>query len=79
VNTYDCYVVLDRVRRDGRLVCTTTVFMRRDIEDWHDLVTPETLIIWLVERTLRSLAVSVVVAHLARHAPVGVTQLWEIP
>lgn len=80
VKTYDCYVRLAHVSRNERLIPAVGV-TRVDDPDfpngWRDLVTNGTLVVWLVERTMLSHAKDLVLAHLAGHASVGVTKLYD--
>jgi hypothetical protein len=80
--TYECYVSLSHVHRNGHLVPAVGAFRANDTEylpsgDWHDLVTNGTLVIWRVERTMVSHAKDLVLAHLAGHAPHGITKLYD--
>lgn len=78
--TYDCYVRLSYVSRDERLIPASRAFRADDPDfpgGWHDLVTDNTLVVWLVERSTITNATNHVLAHLAGHAPVGVTKLYD--
>jgi hypothetical protein len=80
--TYDVFVVLAHVHREGRLVPGAGA-VRCDDESqvpngWHDLVHPAgTLAVWRVDRTNVTQAKDLVLAHLAGHAPAGVQLLWD--
>jgi hypothetical protein len=86
--TYDCYVRLAYIVRDEGIVVKSPRYIpmakayRRDDPNfpngWQDLVTTGTLAIWLVERTQVTHAADMVLAHLAGHAPVGVTKLYDV-
>jgi hypothetical protein len=79
--TYDCYVRLAYVNRNERLIPAAGAFKVDDPENcpngFQDLVTDGTLAVWLVERTMVTHAKDLVLAHLAGHAPVGVTKLYD--
>jgi hypothetical protein len=80
--TYDCYVVLDHVLRDGRWVPGVGAYQRDSAQvleagGWHGLRSERTLGIWLVENSQTSHARDLVLAHLAGHAPFGVTRLYD--
>jgi hypothetical protein len=79
--TYDCYVRLAYANLDERLVPVTQVHRANDPQfpgGWHDLVTDNTIAVWLVERTSVTHAQDLLLAHLAGHAPVGTTLLYEV-
>jgi hypothetical protein len=79
--TYDCYVRLAYVNRNNHLLPAVGAFKVDDPENcpngFQDLVTDGTLAVWLVERTMVTHAKDLVLAHLAGHAPVGVTKLYD--
>lgn len=79
--TYDCYVRLAYISRNERLIPAAGAYKVDDPENcphgYQDLVTDGTLVVWLVERTQVTHAKDLVLAHLAGHAPVGVTKLYD--
>lgn len=78
--TYDCYVRLAYISRDEGMFPASQVTRTNDPQfpgGWQDLVTNNTIAVWLVEHTLVSRATDMVLAHLAGHAPVGVTKLYD--
>jgi hypothetical protein len=78
---YDCYVRLAYVNRNEHLIPAAGAYQRDDPENcpggWRDLVTPSTIAVWLVERTNVTHAKDMVLAHLAGHAPYGITKLYD--
>jgi hypothetical protein len=77
---YDCYVRLSYVERDERLIPVSRAVKTDDPDfpgGWHDLVNDSTICVWLVERTTVTHAHDLLLAHLAGHAPVGITKLYE--
>ena len=77
--TYDCYVTLARVQRQGRLVPGAGPTPVAAVDDWRSLVHSGTLAVYLVERTNTTNAKDLLLAHLAGFAPSGVTRLWRRP
>jgi hypothetical protein len=79
--TYDCYVRLGYIIRNRRLQPAAIAYKVDDPEHcpngWGDLVSVNTMAVWLVERTLLTYAKDLVLAHLAGHAPVGITKLYD--
>jgi hypothetical protein len=74
---HDFYVVLAHVQRGQHIVPITAAHRRDEYDDWHELVTPSTLTVWLAEATSLAYARDFVFAHLAGHAPHGVTKLFD--
>lgn len=78
--TYDCYVALRHVSRNGRIFPGVGAYRVDDPDypnGWRDLVSTGTLAVWLVERTQVTHAKDLVLAHLAGHAPHGITQVYH--
>jgi hypothetical protein len=78
--TYNCFVRLAYVNRDDKLVPATRAYRANDpdlTDGWHDLVTDNTIAVWRVERTTVTRATDMVLAHLAGHAPIGTTKLYD--
>lgn len=77
----DAYVVLSHIpRKEGGWTPAASSFARASVPDWRSLLigpSSRILTIWLVERTAKTRAPERVLAHLAGHAPAGVTRLYD--
>lgn len=77
---YDTYVVLTHEHRDKRLFPNVETHRRDDVPDWRSLLIGRIpLGVWLVEGATKTSARDFLLAHLAGHAPSGVTRLYRKP
>lgn len=73
----DVYVTVEHVHRNGRIVPHVDTTTLGPDQTYHNLINVSTLAVFRVEGVTKRQAGSMLIAHLAGHAPVGVERVYD--